>query len=60
MNTTEEKEYTALKARAENRKEQVKKYFARRAIRFQAYKTFFEKTATAEQKNALAESLKNI
>ncbi len=58
MTDTEKlKKYEAKEA---NRKIQVQKYFARRNVKFAAYKAHFEKTANAEQKAALQAELSKI
>lgn len=42
------------------RKQQVKLYFAKRNIRFDVCKKFFEKNANAQEKQNLANTLANV
>lgn len=51
------KKYEAKEA---TRKVQVQKYFARRNVRFDVYKKFFETKATAQEKQILADQLAKI
>ena len=57
---TDAEKLKRYEAKEATRKLQVKKYFARRNVRFDTYKKFFEKNANAQEKNALAEQLKKI
>jgi hypothetical protein len=60
MTTEQEKKLAKLEAKEANRKVQVKKYFARRNVKFAVYKAHFEKTATQQQKDELNKKLADM
>lgn len=60
MSKDEMKELEAFRQAKSNRKLQVKKYFARRNVRFDFYKKYFEQHANEQDKQNLANLLGKI
>lgn len=60
MTEDREKRLNQLEAKETRRKQQVKKYFAKRNARFLFYKAFFIKNAKEADRKALQDKLANL
>jgi len=57
---TDKEKIAKYEAKEAKRRLQVKEYFARRNVRFDVYKKFYEANASSQEKQILAQQLAQI